>query len=128
MNTGDALFAPVPGAAHHNVAGVQIDMVRCGQGRIRRVIYPAGFRWSKDMKGIVGTDLCMHTHVGFIVDGTIEVEYADGCRLRFTAPQAVLIEAGHDGWVAGDGPAVMIEVDFEGETARQFGLPTAHDH
>ncbi len=128
MKTGDTLFAPVPDATHQEVAGVQIDMVRCGKGRIRRVIYPAGFRWSKDMQTTVGTDLCMHTHVGFIVEGTIEIEYADGCRVRFTAPQVVRIEAGHDGWVTDEGPAVIIEVDFEGETARQFGLPAAHAH
>ena len=120
--------APVTGAERRDVNGVQIDMTRAGSGRIRRVIYPAGFRWSKDMRSTVGTELCMHTHIGFIVEGEIEVQYADGCRARFTAPQAVVIEAGHDGWVAGDGPAVMIEFDFEGETAQRFGLPSAHQH
>jgi hypothetical protein len=64
----------------------------------------------------------MHAHVGFIVSGAIEVEYADGCRKSFSAPQAVVIEPGHDGWVVGSSPAVMIEVDFEGETADRFGL------
>jgi hypothetical protein len=74
------------------------------------------------MKPLVGTDRCMHAHVGFIVSGAIEVEYADGCRKSFSAPQAVVIEPGHDGWVVGSSPAVMIEVDFEGETADRFGL------
>lgn len=128
MQADDPIFAPVNGAEHREVGGVQVDMTRSGSGRIRRVIYPSGFRWSKDMKGLVGTDLCTHTHVGFIVRGEIEIEYADGCRTRFTAPQAVVIEAGHDGWVSGDGPAVMIEFDFEGNTARQFGLPEKHQH
>jgi hypothetical protein len=92
------------------------------------VIYPAGFRWSKDMQSTIGTHLCMHAHVGFIVQGEIEIQYADGCRMRFVAPQAVVIEPGHDGWVAGERPAVMIEVDFESDTARQFGLPAEHGH
>lgn len=128
MKPNDPLLAPVANADHREVSGVQIDMTRAGKARVRRVIYPAGFRWSHDMKGIVGTDLCMHAHVGFIVAGSIEVEYGDGCRTRFTAPQAVVIEPGHEGWVAGDGPAVMIEVDFEADTARQFGLPETHQH
>jgi hypothetical protein len=128
MKTDDPLLAPVKDADHREVAGVEIDMVRAGKGRIRRVIYPAGFRWSKHMKGIVGTDRCMHAHVGFIVRGEIEIEYADGCRVRFAAPQAVVIEPGHEGWVSGDGPAVIIEVDFEADTARQFGLPSSHAH
>ena len=128
MKTDDPLLAPMKDADHREVAGVQIDMIRAGTGRIRRVIYPAGFRWSTNMKTIVGTERCMHAHVGFIVCGEIEIQYADGCTLRFTAPQAVVIEPGHEGWVNGDGPAVMIEVDFEADTARQFGLPAAHAH
>jgi hypothetical protein len=128
MKANDPLLAPVNGSEHREVGGVQIDMTRAGKGRVRRVVYPAGFRWSKDLKSIVGTDLCMHAHVGFIVQGAIEVEYADGCRMRFTAPQAVVIEPGHDGWVAGDSSAVMIEVDFESDTARRFGLAERHKH
>lgn len=124
----DPIFGAVDEAEHREVRGVQIDMVQAGNGRIRRVIYPAGFRWSKDMKGFVGTDLCMHTHVGFIVRGAIEIQYADGCRRRFAAPQAVVIEAGHDGWVTSDEAAVMIEVDFQGDTSRHFGLPNQHQH
>lgn len=126
--TDDVLRSNVTGAERRDVDGVQIDLTKAGRGRIRRVIYPAGFRWSKDMKARVGTNLCMHTHVGFIVAGAIEIEYGDGCRVRFQAPQAVVIEAGHDGWVVGDQPAVMIEVDFESETANRFGLPAAHRH
>jgi hypothetical protein len=128
MKSNDQLIAPVNGADHREVCGVQIDMSRAGRGRVRRVIYPAGFRWSKDMKATVGTELCMHAHVGFIVQGEVEIEYADGCRVRFTAPQAVVIEPGHDGWVTGAGPAVLIEVDFESDTVNQFGLAAAHRH
>jgi len=128
MESNDPLLAPANQSDHREVCGVQIDMTRAGKGRVRRVIYPVGFRWSKDMKATVGTELCMHAHVGFIVQGAVEIQYADGCRMRFVAPQAVVIEPGHDGWVAGDQPAVMIEVDFESDTARQFGLAAEHGH
>lgn len=70
----------------------------------------------------------MHAHVGFIVSGEIQVQYADGCTVRFSAPQAVAIEPGHDGWVVGDAPAVLIEVDCDGNTAPQFGMPGVHGH
>lgn len=126
--TNDPLTAPIEGAEHREINGVKVDMTRAGNARIRRVIYPAGFRWSKDMKRTVGTDFCMHAHVGFIVQGAIGIEYPDGCRKDFTAPQAVVIEPGHEGWVTGDSPAVMIEVDFEGDTAHRFGLPESHRH
>jgi len=128
MKQDNPLLAAVNGAERRDVSGVQVDMTRAGDARIRRVIYPAGFRWSKDMKGTVGTERCLHAHVGFIVHGEIEIQYDDGCRVQFTAPQAVVIEPGHDGWVKGDQPAVMIEVDFESDTAQRFGLPATHRH
>ena len=127
MPSNDPLLAPVKGAEHREIAGVDIDMTRVGEARVRRVIYPVGFRWSTHMKPNVSTDRCMHAHVGFIVSGSIGVEYADGCKETFTAPQAVSIAPGHEGWVVGTAPAVMIEVDFEGDTADRFGV-AAHKH
>ena len=64
------------------------------------------------MKPIVGTDLCMHAHVGFLAQGEIHIEYADGCVVEHKAPQVVAIDPGHDGWVVGKGPAVLIEIRF----------------
>src|SRR6476661_10586948 len=122
MSINDPLLAPLAGAESRKIGGAQIDVVRTGACRVKRVIYPPGFRWSKDMKAIVGTDLCMHAHVGFLVRGQIHIQYADGCTLEFAAPQAVVIEPGHDGWVVGDEAAVLIEVDFQGETAEKFGM------
>ena len=38
------------------VIALMIDVSPAGDGRIKRVIYPAGFRWSRDMKPISGTE------------------------------------------------------------------------
>lgn len=92
------------------------------------MIYPPGFRWSVDMKPVVGSDLCMHAHVGFLARGEIHIEYADGCVVEHKAPQIVSIEPGHDGWVVGDEPVVLIEFDFERDTVRRLGMPDAHRH
>ena len=46
----DPLFAPIPGADTRVVAGVQVDVLPAGSGRIKRVIYQPGFRWSTHMK------------------------------------------------------------------------------
>ena len=49
-------------------------------------------------------------------------EYADGCGFDFSAPAGVVIQPGHDAWVVGDGPAVLIQFDFEGETLDRLGV------
>ncbi len=128
MSANDPLLAPMKGAERKEAGGVILDIVRAGQGRVKRTIYPAGFRWDTHMKPIVHTEHCDHAHVGFIAKGHVQIRYPDGCLLDFKAPQAVVIEPGHEGWVVGNEPAVLIEVDFEGETAARFGMPDAHRH
>jgi hypothetical protein len=126
--SANALFAPVKGAERRDVGHVRLEVGRAGDARVKRLIYPAGFHWSKDMKPAIGTDYCMHAHVGFLVHGEIHIEYPDGCIVEHKAPQIVAIEPGHDGWVVGTEPVVLIEFDFEGDTVRRTGMPDRHRH
>jgi hypothetical protein len=123
-----ATLAPVKGAEFREVGHVRLEVGRAGEARVKRMVYPPGFRWSVDMKPIVGTALCMHAHVGFLVSGEIHIEYADGCVVEHKAPQILAIEPGHDGWVVGKEPVVVIEFDFERDTVNRLGMPGAHRH
>jgi hypothetical protein len=80
------------------------------------------------MRPNVKTDLCTHTHVGFLARGHIQGKYADGCTFEYVAPQVVTIDSGHDAWVVGEEAAVLIQFDAEEGTARRFGLPPEHTH
>ena len=124
----DPLLDPIEGADHREIGGAIVDLARAGNGRVKRTVFPPGFRWSTHMRPNVETDYCMHAHVGFIARGRIEGEYADGCRFEYAAPQIVTIEPGHDAWVVGDEEAVLIEFDWEEGTARRLGLPVEHNH
>jgi hypothetical protein len=124
----DPLLAPIEGAERREVGGARQDVVPAGNGRITRTIYPPGFRWSKDLKPEVGTEHCMHAHVGFLARGHIQGEYADGCPFEYVAPRAVVIEPGHDAWVVGDDPAVLIEFDRQAATPEHFGVASEHRH
>lgn len=122
------LFGKVAGAESRNIGHVQLDVGRAGAARVKRLIYPAGFRWSKDMKPAIGGDYCQHAHVGFLAHGEIHIEYPDGCVIEHRAPHVICIEPGHDGWVVGKEPVVMIEIDFEGDTVEKLGMPAGHRH
>lgn len=126
MTSTNILMAPIRGAEHQEVAGVQLDIVRAGAARVKRVIYPVGFRWSRDMKAVVHTDLCQHAHAGFLAQGRLTFQYADGVTEEFVAPQVVVVEPGHDGWVSGDEPAVLIEFDFQENTIQTLAIPEIH--
>jgi hypothetical protein len=124
----EPLLAPIPGAERLEIGGCVVDVVRAGEARIKRSVYPAGFRWSRNMQPEVGGERCRYAHVGFLARGAISGEYEDGCTFEFEAPAAVVIEPGHDAWVVGDEPAVLVEIDFQGQTAERFGLPPEHRH
>src|ERR1022692_4363747 len=102
MSDANPLLAPMKGTQHCVVGGVQLDIAAAGAARLKRVIYPPGFRWSKHMKPVSGPDLRMHAHAWFLASGQIHIEYEDGCIVEFSAPQVVVIDPGHDGSVVGN--------------------------
>ena len=122
------LVAPIDGAESRELAGVRVDVLPAGNGRVKRAIYPAGFRWSEDMRPHVDTELCLHAHVGFLAQGAIAGRFPDGCEFAYEAPAVVVLEPGHDAWVVGDEDAVLIQFDAAAETAERFGLPSEHRH
>jgi len=97
----DPLGAPIKGAERRVIAGVTLDIVHAANGRVKRVVYPPGFRWSTHLRPVVGTEYCMHAHVGFLARGRVQGRYRDGCAFELAAPQVVSIEPGHDAWVTG---------------------------
>jgi hypothetical protein len=119
----------MPGARHTEVGGLTVDEVPAGIGRVKRVIYPAGWRWSDEMSEITGTATCRHAHVGFMVQGSMVVRFEDGCEVTYTAPSAVIVEPGHDAWVVGDEDVVLVQVDAGPDTVERLGLgDVQHTH
>jgi hypothetical protein len=116
----------MPGVRHTEVGGLIVDEVEAGVGRVKRVIYPPGWRWADSMAEVTGTETCEHVHVGFIAQGTMVVRFDDGCEVTFSAPGAVVIEPGHDGWVVGDEAVVLVQVDAGPDTAGRLGLQSLH--
>ncbi|MDH3684452.1 MAG: hypothetical protein OEV40_31420 [Acidimicrobiia bacterium] len=113
---------PMPGSTRTTIGGLTVDEQEAGVGRVKRVIYPPGWGWREHMQPVTGTDSCQHVHVGFIAQGTMGVEFDDGCTEEYSAPSVVVTEAGHTGWVVGDEAVVLIQVDCGKDTETVFGL------
>jgi class 3 adenylate cyclase len=94
-----------------------LELVELGDATIGRVTYQPGWRWSEDLKPLVGTDLCEIHHVGFVVQGTLRVLMADGSTVDLQREDVFEVPPGHDAWVVGD--ESFIAVDSRGR--RFFG-------
>ncbi len=113
---------PVEGARRQEFAGMQIDVGRVGDARVKRLVYGVGGRWSTHVKPHVDTEWCEHAHVGYLAQGHFVGEYADGRTFDHRAPAVIAVEPHHDSWVEGDEAVVLIQFDFETDTLRRLGL------
>jgi class 3 adenylate cyclase len=86
-----------------------IDTVTLGDSEIGRWEFEPGWRWSSDVKPIVGTESCLNRHVGVCVSGVLHVQLDDGSSMEVGPDDAYEIPPGHDGWVVGDQPFVTYE-------------------
>ena len=83
-------------------------------GAIGRLVLEPGWRWSQDVKPVAGTEWCEAPHLQCHVSGTIHVRMADSTEFDVGPGGLSSPPAGHDAWVVGDEPAVL--VDYFGAT------------
>jgi uncharacterized cupin superfamily protein len=106
---------------HVTKGGVEIQSVWLGDIKAKRATYPTGWKYSRDM----GAPKCHDTHVGYTLSGRIVVEFDDGTQLEFGPGSAFVIPAGHDAYVVGDEPCVIVQFDEGESAARRFNVPSA---
>lgn len=75
-----------------------------------------GWRWSNDVRPIVGTESCQNRHVGVCLEGYLHVEMTDGTAIDIGPHDAYEIPPGHDAWVKGD----VVWVSYEWASPRVF--------
>ena len=96
-------------AEARRVGNAEINVADVGDTTIFREVCQPGWRWSIDVKPIVGTDFCRALHQLFIVSGRLRVMMEDGADLEVGAGDAVVIPPGHDAWVVGDEPCEAVD-------------------
>ena len=87
----------------------RVEIVNVLGQRVMKLTIQPGWKWSNDIKPVVGTDSCQATHTGIIVEGTVHCVCDDGSEATYSAGEAYAISPGHDAWVVGDKPAVVYE-------------------
>ena len=87
----------------------QLDLVRIGESDIGRLTLQPGWRWSEHVKPIAGTDWCEAPHFQFHVSGRLRIRMSDGSEFDATAGDVTALPAGHDAWVVGDEPVVVVD-------------------
>jgi quercetin dioxygenase-like cupin family protein len=86
-----------------------LDLVDVAGAQIGRLVLEPGWRWSDHVKPLAGTEWCEAPHFQYHVSGTLRIQMADGTELDAVAGDVTALPSGHDAWVVGDEPAVIVD-------------------
>ena len=87
----------------------QLALVNTDSGPVGRATFRPGWRWSEHVKPIAKTDSCQAAHLGYYVSGRMKVVMDDGEEQEFGPGDFAVIPPGHDAWIVGDEPCVVID-------------------
>lgn len=90
----------------------RLEIVTIGGVTVGRAIFEPGWRWSKSLQPIAKTNSCEAPHFQYHVAGVLKIKMDDGTEYECHPGSLSLLPSGHDAWVVGDEPAVV--VDFQG--------------
>jgi len=88
------------------------EILQVGDATVGRLTLEPGWRWSQDVKPVVGTEWCEARHFQYHLSGTLRVHMADGTEFDAKAGAVTMLPSGHDAWVVGDENVVV--VDWQG--------------
>jgi hypothetical protein len=98
----------------------RLELVKVAGHAIGRATLQPGWRWSESVKPVVKTDSCEAPHYQYHVSGTLAVKMDDGAELELHPGDISMLPPGHDAWVVGDEPVVVVDFQGMAEYARKI--------
>ena len=75
----------------------------------RATLHP-GWKWSTCVKPLAKTKSCEASHLQYHVSGRLKVVMDDGSEAEFGPGDVSHLPPGHDAWVVGNEPVVVIDI------------------
>ena len=86
-----------------------LELVNLDAGPVGRATFQPGWRWSLHVKPIAKTESCQAAHTGYFVSGRMKVVMDDGQEMEYGPGDFAIMAPGHDAWIVGDEPCVVID-------------------
>ncbi|MGN6608057.1 MAG: nuclear transport factor 2 family protein [Jatrophihabitans sp.] len=111
---------------HRDFAGHgHADLASAGGLTLLRGVFEPGWRWTQDVAPLAGTDSCQVRHLGYLVSGTMQIREDEGAERTLTAGDLFDLAPGHDAWVVGDQPCIMLDYATEATAYARPATATA---
>ncbi|HTO48447.1 MAG TPA: cupin domain-containing protein [Burkholderiales bacterium] len=90
----------------------RLELISIGGATVGRAVFDPGWKWSTSVQPLVKTKSCEAPHFQYHVSGILRIKMDDGTEFDCRPGDVSLLPSGHDAWVVGAEPAVV--VDFQG--------------
>ena len=85
------------------------EILVLGGDEVGRLVLEPGWRWSNDVKPIAKTASCEAPHFQYHVSGQLAIRMDDGTEFVAGPGDVTSLPSGHDAWVVGDEPVVVVD-------------------
>ena len=85
------------------------EILKVGGGEVGRLVFQPGWRWSNDVKPIAKTQSCTAPHFQYHVSGRLAIRMDDGTEFIAGPGDITSLPSGHDAWVVGNEPVVVVD-------------------
>ncbi len=85
------------------------EILKIGAAEIGRLVFEPGWRWSTHLKPLVQTDSCKAPHFQYHLQGRLGIRMDDGTELVAGPGDVTSLPCGHDAWVIGNEPVVVVD-------------------
>jgi ethanolamine utilization protein EutQ (cupin superfamily) len=97
----------------------QVETVNLVGVTFGRATLQPGWKWSTCVKPLVKTQSCNVSHLQYHVSGRLHVVMDDGSKAEFGPGDVSFLPPGHDAWVVGNEPVVVIDISGMDDYARK---------
>ena len=88
----------------------RVELVTVNDVTFGRATLQPGWKWSTCVKPLVNTKSCEAAHLQYHVSGRLHVVMDDGSQQEFGPGDVSYLPPGHDAWVVGNEPAVVVDI------------------
>jgi hypothetical protein len=85
------------------------EILKVGDAEVGRLVFQPGWRWSNDVKPLAKTQSCEAPHLQYHVSGRLAIRMDDGTEFVAGPGDITSLPKGHDAWVVGNEPVVVVD-------------------
>ena len=85
------------------------EILTVGGAEVGRLVFEPGWRWSTHVQPLAKTSSCEAPHFQYHVSGKLAIRMDDGTEFIAGPGDITSLPKGHDAWVVGNDPVVVVD-------------------